>query len=95
MIKIINHFFEIENKSREHNINLFERNFSRLYHEFEEMGYVIKNPLNQLYDDRDTSLEATIINENSKVISKVLKPCIFEKEKNTLKLIQKGIVIVE
>lgn len=95
MIKIINQFFEIENKSREHKITLFERNFSRLYHEFEEMGYVIKNPINQLYDSRDTSIEATVINENSKLISKVLKPCIFEKEFNTLKLVQKGIVIVE
>lgn len=95
MINIINQLFEIEKKCNEHNIKLMDRNISRMYVEFEEMGYVVKNPLNETYDSRDTSVEATLINEHGSTITKVLKPIIFEKENNTLRLVQKGIVIVE
>ncbi len=96
MLNIINQIFEIEKKSTDQNLSLFERNFERIRHELEEMGYVISNPIGKPYDSRDTSLEANIIGNASKLfITKVMKPVIFQKDGNELVLLQKGIVIAE
>ncbi len=95
MVNLINQIFEIERKSIENDIDLFERNFKRIAHEFEELGYFIENPLHKKFDERDTSIEAKIMSENASVITKVLKPIIYQKEENNPILLQKGIVIVE
>lgn len=95
MENIINQIFEIEKKANSQNLVLFERNFSRIYHEFEEIGYKIVNPINTIYDERDASVEATIIDLNAKIITKVIKPTIYQKINNQYTLIQKGIVIVD
>lgn len=94
MKNIINQFIDIENKSKASNVSSFDRNFKRLSHEFEGLGYKIINPLGEEYDYRDTSIEANIINENSTIITKVLKPVIYKMEGEAFVLIQKGIVIV-
>lgn len=95
MENIINQIFEIEKKANSQKLVLFERNFSRIYHEFEELGYKIVNPINTIYDERDTSVEATIIDLNAKIITKVIKPTIYQRINNQYTLIQKGIVIVD
>jgi hypothetical protein len=47
------------------------------------------------YDERDSSIEANILNSNSKKITKVIRPTIYKTENNTFQLIQKAVVIVE
>ena len=94
MKNIINQFIDIENKSKANNTSNLDRNFKRLHHEFEELGYKIVNPLGEKYDYRDSSIEANIVNENSNIITKVLKPVIYKMEGEGFVLIQKGIVIV-
>lgn len=96
MITIINQFFEIEKKATDNNLSLFERNFDRIRTEIEDKGYIVNNPLGKKYDERDTSIEASLVgNSLSPTIVKVLKPIIFFKEGDQVTLIQKGIVIVE
>lgn len=95
MNNIINQIIEMENKSKEHQVDLFSRNFKRILHELEEQGFKVVNPIGETYDSRDASLEANILNEDATVISRVLKPAIYKLEENSYVLIQKGIVIVE
>lgn len=96
MITIINQLFEIEKKANDNSISLFERNFDRIRTEIEDMGYIVNNPLGKKYDERDTSIEASLVgNSSSPTIVKVLKPIIFVKEGDQVSLVQKGIVIVE
>lgn len=94
MENIINQIIDMENKSEQSNITDFTRNFKRLHHEFESLGYKIVNPLGEEYDYRDSAIEANIINEDSVIITKVLKPVIYKKENEGFILVQKGIVIV-
>jgi hypothetical protein len=95
MKEIINQIYEIQRKASDNNLSLFERNFERLTFEFEKMGYFIVIPINQVFDDADMSVEATILSQKLNIITKVIKPTIYKKEKENLTLIQKGIVIVE
>lgn len=95
MNNIINQLFEIDKKSAEQNIDIFDRNLKRIFHELEEMGYKIINPLGNVYDERDASIEANILNPEASKISKVLKPVIYKLETGSFVLIQKGVVIVE
>jgi hypothetical protein len=95
MNNIINQLFEIDKKSAEQNIDIFDRNLKRIFHELEEMGYKIINPIGTIYDERDASIEANILNPNATKITKVLKPAIFKSENGSFALIQKGVVIVE
>ena len=95
MNNIINQVFEMEKKAVEQNIDSFERNLKRIFHEFEEMGYKIVNPIGTNYDERDASIEANILNPNARKITKVLKPVIYKIENDAYSLIQKGVVIVE
>ena len=95
MNNIINQVFEMEKKAVEQNIDSFERNLKRIFHEFEEMGYKIVNPIGTNYDERDASIEANILNPNARKITKVLKPVIYKFENDAYSLIQKGVVIVE
>lgn len=92
---IINQLFEIEKKAQEQNFNGLERNLKRIYSELEEQGYKIINPLGTNYDERDSSIDANIMNSNSKKITKVIKPAIYKTENDALQLIQKAVVIVE
>lgn len=96
MLGIINQVFEIEQKTAAQN-NTLLRNFERLYHEFEELGYKIVNPAGQPYDVRDASVEATIIEhkETSMFVAKVIKPAVYKTEGGIYQLIQKSVVIVE
>lgn len=95
MEAIINQIFEIEKKAIEQNIELFDRNFNRIQHELEELGYKIINPLGTIYDERDASIEANILNPSATKITKVLKPVIYKMQNDNYVLLQKGIVIVE
>ena len=93
MNNIINQLFEIDKKSAEQNIDVFDRNLKRIFHELEEMGYKIINPLGNIYDERDASIEANILNSQASRISKVLKPVIYKSENGSFALIQKGVAL--
>ena len=95
MEAIINQIFEIEKKAKEQNIDTFERNMNRIQHELTEMGYKVVNPFGTRYDERDTSIEANLLNPKATKITKVLKPIIYKLENDSYVLTQKGVVIVE
>ena len=97
MKDIISQIFEVEHKIKAEDQALFKRNFQRIYHEFEQEGFIIINPLGQNYDERDVSIEANILNKSGRnlKITKVLKPAIYKQEGNDRILIQKANVIVE
>ncbi|WP_293311190.1 hypothetical protein [Pedobacter sp. UBA5917] len=96
MKDIITQIFEIENKIRPDEFLSFKRNFQRIYHELEQEGYTVINPIGQLYDERDVAIEANLSNEHNKAltITKVLKPIIYRSEAGNRTLIQKAVVIV-
>lgn len=95
MVNIINQLFEIEKKAAEQQLDSLDRNLTRIFHELEEMGYKIVNPIGKTYDERDTSVEANLLNSEASKISKVLKPVIYKTENDAYVLVQKGVVIVE
>lgn len=97
MKDIITQIFEIENKIKPEDFASFKRNFQRIYHELEQEGFIVVNPKDQPYDERDASIEANILNENGSnlKITKVLKPTIYKNEGGNRILIQKAVVIVE
>jgi hypothetical protein len=97
-LQIINQVFEIQNKLNDlKEAPSFERNMNRLFAIFEDEGFVVKNPINELYQESRTDCEASIVgNTSSKMkITKVLKPIIYQKNGEQIQLVQKAIVIVE
>lgn len=97
MKEILNQVYDIEQKSKKRNVDFFERNFRRIYHEIEELGFILKDPLGEKYTLERTDVEATLMNdfyEEMKIV-KVLKPIVYEKKNEALTIIQKGVVIVE
>lgn len=95
MINIINQIYEIQRKSKEQNLDTFDRNLERLFNEFEQMGYKIQIPLNNEYREDNMSIRASLLTPDAKIITKVIKPVIYKKNENQFHLIQVGIVIVE
>lgn len=97
MKEVLNQIYEIEQKSEKKEINIFDRNIRRLYHEIEALGYTLKNPLGEKYSLERTDIEATLMNDfHSKMkITKVLKPIIYKTENDQMLLVQKGVVIAE
>jgi len=97
-LQVINQLFEMQYKLKEMGkADGFERNFKRLYSIFEEEGFVIQDPTDEIYNDSRTDCEASIAGTlSSKMkITKTLKPIIYKKSDDTVQLLQKAIVIVE
>jgi len=98
MINIINQIFEMEQKMLTKQDISLDRNIKRLYHEFEEIGYKIINPLGKRYKETDADLEAKISGDfkDNMIVTRVLKPVIYRMvSNNDPELLQRGIVIVE
>lgn len=98
MIVIINQLFEVDQKLQAKAETVADRNFKRIYHELEILGYQVFNPIHRKYQETDTDVEATLTGnlKGTLHISRVLKPVIYQKSVNgDTELIQKGIVIVE
>lgn len=97
MKEILNQVYEIEQKSEKRELTFFNRNVRRIYHEIEQMGFVLKNPLGEKYSLERTDIEANLLTDfhEGMRVSKVLKPIIYKVEDDQMILIQKGIVIVE
>lgn len=96
MKEILNQIFEIEQKVGNQQITNLDRNIRRLYHEFENEGFVLKNPIGEKFSELRTDMDATIMGElkNKLIVTKVLKPIIYQKQNEELILIQKAVVIV-
>ena len=97
-LQLLNQVFELEQKIAAHALSSpFERNFSRLYHLFEEENLICINPTGEKYLPSRTDCEANIVGAEHKnmSITKVLKPAVYQKEAGQLRLLQKAVVIVE
>jgi hypothetical protein len=97
-LHIINQLFEIHYKMKEaRHIEAYERNINRLYHMFEEAGYLIQDPTGESYTESRTDCEASITGRigNKMVITRTLKPIIYLKQEGAAQLQQKAVVIVE
>jgi hypothetical protein len=97
-VSVINQLFEMQVKMKEKGISTdFERNFNRLYHVFEEEGYLVQDPTGETYSETRTDYEASISGRVSArmQISRTIKPIIYLKKDGAVTLIQKGVVIAE
>jgi hypothetical protein len=71
----------------------------RMMQVIDEAGYRIHNPLNEIYDETRTDVEASILQDDSghahvMRIRTVLKPVIYRKTADeSLSLVQRGVVI--
>jgi hypothetical protein len=98
MIAIINQVFDIAQKLGAKGETLADRNFARIYHELDNMGYHIVDPIGRKYQETDTDVEATLSGGllGQLKVTRVLKPIIYKKTGDSeMVLLQKGIVIIE
>jgi hypothetical protein len=95
---IINQLFEMQAKVKEAGLAPgFERNFNRLFSIFEEDGFVIQDPTGEAYTESRTDCEASISGKigSKMIISRTLKPVIYQRKDGNLQLLQKAVVIAE
>lgn len=93
-LNLINQFFEIKSKIADQSI---ERNLNKIMAIFNEEGFTIIDPTNEKYAESRTDCEASIVGNisSSMIITKTLKPIIYQNVDGKMQLIQKAIVIVE
>jgi len=98
LCNIINQIHDLQSKtSSQKNYETLHRKFSRINHHFQELGLIIQNPLNEIYDETRVDCDATIsgtTSENLKIVE-VIKPAIYEKSSDSMRIIQRAIVVVE
>lgn len=97
-VHIINQLFEMEGKINESGMAAnFERNFRRLFSIFEEDGFIIQDPTGEAYTESRTDCEASISGKmgNKMIVTRTLKPVIYQKNENGVQLLQKAVVIAE
>ena len=63
---------------------------------FEEEGFLIQDPTNEMYNDARTDCEASIVGSvaGKMKITKTLKPIIYKKDGSNVQLVQKAVVLV-
>jgi len=97
-LHIINQLFEMQGRLKEtgHAQN-FERNFNRLFTLFEEDGFIIQDPTGEPYTESRTDCEAGISGHigSKMIISRTIKPIVYQKKENNVQLLQKAVVIAE
>ncbi|MES2133774.1 MAG: hypothetical protein V4506_15595 [Bacteroidota bacterium] len=91
IIEIINQLTILEEKTGQS--DEYARSFNRIKQALSEMGYSYSFPINEMYKDTRTDLEATIVGDGAGnlVITKVIKPIIVKDAQ----IIQQAVVIVE
>lgn len=98
MIQIINQVHEISRKMSElGQLENFQRNLDKFQSLFQDAGYFIQDPISEKYSESRSDCEASIVGKihGEMKISKTIKPIVYHKVNDELKLVQKGIVIVE
>jgi hypothetical protein len=97
-VHIINQLFEIQAKLKEHGgLANCERNFNRLFHMFEEDGYILQDPTGETYHETRTDCEVSISGHlgPKMKITRTIKPIIYLRKDGKPLLLQKAVVIVE
>lgn len=97
-LTLINQLVEMEQKIAQENLSeKFDRNFRRIQNTFEALGLYVLNPVGEKYAESRTDYEANIVGNSNKslIITKVIKPIIYQESEGRRTLVQKGIVIAE
>lgn len=97
LIPLINQIHDLKNKVAKRTESApFDRNFNRLFRQFEAYGLHYLDPIGEPYNETRTDCEATISGRSTKnlVISEVIKPIVYQKDQNTNQILQKAVVIV-
>jgi carbonic anhydrase len=95
LVDLINQIHTLQVKC---NDQKFNRNFSKIYEQFELLNLRLHNPLNESYELTRLDCDANFVGEDSNeemIISEVIKPIIYEKTGDTMTLIQKAIVFIK
>ncbi len=95
--RILNQVFDLEKKIKMADIKGFDRNLDRIRQEFGVGGYHILDPIGELYDERRTDYEATLMGAKSSgyKIVETIKPVIYQSSGESKILVQKGVVLAE
>ena len=93
MLTIINQIHEIQSKLQGNPD--YQKHFDRIYHELNESGYIVYSPINETYNENDTSIEVLFREENQQIIKKVVKPAVYKLENGQKTLLQKAVVLIE
>ncbi len=97
-LKLINNYFDMDKKiSQKTELQSLTRNIERMKVVFEEMGYIIKNPKGEVYNETRTDCEASIVGDSSDnlIITDVIKPIVYWRIGEILGIVQQGVVLVE
>lgn len=96
--EIINQVFDIEKKIADADIEkTVSRSIRRIKKEFQGLGLEYHNPVGEVFDDTRLDCEAMINTSDldHMVISEVIKPIIYHKDKERMLLIQRALVVIE
>lgn len=98
VLQVLKNLCDIERKLSIHgDPGNAKRNVERIKEIFEEEGGFYEDPMGQSFSETRTDLEATITGEGSdnlKVVE-VIKPIVRVGNRNSSRVVQKGIVIVQ
>jgi dihydroxyacetone kinase-like predicted kinase len=97
-IRIINQLFELEKKlSGKEELVSLQRHVDRIKNTFEEIGLQVLNPQGESYNETRTDCTASISGTSisNLFIVNVIKPIVYEQQKGSRQLLQKGVVVVE
>ncbi len=98
-IRMANLVYELDRRflQKGENSQTIRRLYQRMVQTMEDAGIWMYNPINEIYSETRTDLEATIsenARNNSLRIIEVLKPVLYLKTGHSRQLLQKGVVIV-
>ena len=95
--QIINQLHTLANKLKsKDSYDAIDRNYTRILASLESMGYHVKNPLGESYDDTRLDCEASITGDgvDNLVIIEVIKPIVYKEIDGAKTLLQRAVVIV-
>ena len=97
-VAIINQVFELQSRlAGTGSGSAFERNFNRLFHIFEEGGYLVQDPTGEPYNESRTDCEVSVSGRIGPklTITRTIKPIIYLRKDGQMQLLQKAIAIAE
>jgi hypothetical protein len=98
VLSILNHLFLLERKIEKlESATSLQRHTERIVEEFAELGFITENPIGQPYNETRTDCEASIAGESpdNLVIVEVAKPLVRHRDRESTRIIQRAVVIVE
>lgn len=98
ILNTLNNIYEVEKKLALHgDAGNATRNIDKIKGMFAEMGFFYEDPMDQVFKETRTDLDATISGSDTEnlVVVEVIKPIIRNGESAFSRVVQKGIVVVE